>query len=136
MALNYDPWKQAAELEIEIVEGALPVRWRGAYHHDSRLIILTPGMSLRESRSTLTHEIQHALAGDVLSPFGPLRKKQEYLARARTVNALICPIEYASCEELHNFHLPSIAHALNVTNKIVKDWHHFRASRGSNVVTP
>ena len=122
MGLDYDPWQHAAALRLEVVERRLAGRRRGEYHHDERLIALAPGMSHREARSTLAHEIQHALAGDLPTPFGPLHRRQEVRARRGAAHLLIDVDEYAAAEQLRDGHLRSIAADLNVTWRIVVDW--------------
>lgn len=122
MGLNYDPWRHAKEIEIPILYLDLPKSWRGGYQHEHRRIILVPGMSYREARSTLAHEIQHALAGDIPSPFGFITHRQEILANRRAAELLIDPIEYALAEDLRDGHQPSIAHDLNVTIRVLKNW--------------
>lgn len=119
---RYDPWAHANELEVEVVHGRLHRNWRGAYDHIGRRIILAKGMSFREERSTLAHEVQHALAGDMASPFGLLTLRQELLARRGAAQMLICPAEYADAEETRGGYLQAIAHELEVTIRIITDW--------------
>lgn len=96
--------------------------WRGAYEHATRTVTMVRGMSHREARSTLAHEVQHALAGDVPSPFGLIRQRQELLARRRTAQVLIDPDEYAQAELLRGPYSAAIAHELDVTMRVVDDW--------------
>lgn len=122
MGLNYDPWKHAKEIEIPILYLNLPKGWRGGYRHEYRYIILVPGMSYREARSTLAHEIQHAIVGDIPSPFGFITHRQEILANRRAAELLIDPVEYAMAEDLRDGHQPSIARDLNVTMRVLENW--------------
>jgi len=122
VGLEYDPWDHASLLEVEVIERRLPPGWRGAYNHIDRLILLAPGMSNREARSTLAHEVQHAASGDVPSPFGLIAHRQELLADKRAMELLIDPVEYAIAEGLQDGRLPDIAHELNVTMKVLNVW--------------
>ncbi len=122
MSKAYNPWAHAHELGIAVDEGRLPRGWRGGYHHPTRRIILTPGMSHREARSTLAHEVQHAIAGDIPSPFGLIIQRQELLAERRAALRLIDASEYALAEQLRGGYLSAIAHELDVTLKVVRTW--------------
>lgn len=122
MGRVYDPWKHADELGVDVVEGRLQRDWRGAYDHTARRITLAAGMSHREARSTLAHEVQHALAGDVPSPWGLITERQELLANRRAALALIDPDEYAVAERLRGGYIAGIAHELDVTNAVVRTW--------------
>lgn len=128
MGLAYDPWQHAEGLRLTVEERKLPSRHRGEYHHAERLILLAPGLSHREARCTLTHEILHALAGDTSTPFGPLHRRQEIRARKGAAHLLIDAGEYAAAEQLRDGHLRSIAYDLEVTVRIVNDWRSYCAS--------
>lgn len=128
MGLNYDPWQHATRLRLSVEEHRLPGRRRGEYRHGDRLILLAPGMSHREARSTLAHELQHAIAGDLPTPFGPLHQRQEARARRGAAALLIDAREYAEAEQLRDGHLRSIACDLEVTWRIVVDWRSYFAS--------
>lgn len=122
MGRAYDPWNHAHELGLCVVERELPPRMHGQYVHTERLVILRPGLSARAARCTLAHEIQHALAGDEPTWSLHLHRKAEVLASRRAAWMLIDPYEYAEAERLHDGHTPSMAHALNVTAKVLRDW--------------
>jgi Zn-dependent peptidase ImmA (M78 family) len=122
MSTTYDPWAHALTLGLTVIEERLPGTRRGEYWYDQRLVILTTDLSQRAARSTLTHEIQHHLAGDRPTVFGPLHRKAEVLANRRTALALIDPEEYRIAEQLRSGHHPSIAYELNVTQKVLADW--------------
>lgn len=122
MGKAYDPWAEAHRMGLTVVERRLRPGHRGEYWHRDRLIALTSGMTHREARSVLAHEIQHALAGDMFSPFGPVNARQELLARRATARTLIDPDEYAAAEAIRGPHLASIAHDLDVTIHVVRDW--------------
>lgn len=122
MGKEYDPWAHAQELGITVIEATLPPTRRGEYRHREHLIALARGLSQREARATLTHELQHALAGDAFDEDCPALAVAERLASQRTAYVLIDPLEYAEAEELHGGHLASIAYELNVTPKVVRDF--------------
>lgn len=122
MSIAYDPDAVARAMGLSVLEANLPRGHRGEYWHGERLILLAPGMTYRERRSTLAHELQHAIAGDMPSPFGPVQRKAELLARRRTAHALIDVVEFAESERLRDGHLPSIARDLDVTTQVVADW--------------
>lgn len=122
MSRNYDPWKVAHDMGIDVIERRLPHGHRGEYWHRERRIVLLPGLSHREARSVLAHELQHAAAGDVPSPWGLITMRQELRARRATARALIDADEYAVAERLRGPHLPAIAHDLDVTIHVARDW--------------
>jgi Zn-dependent peptidase ImmA (M78 family) len=122
MGLDYCPWQHAEKLGLTVEERRLPSRRRGEYLHREHLILLAPGLTHREARSTLAHEIQHALAGDIPTAFGPLQRKQEILARRNCAALLVDIDEYAAVERVRDGHLRSMAHDLDVTLRVLQDW--------------
>jgi len=122
MGRSYDPWVHAHELGLTVVEGSLPPRIHGHYVHRERLVVLREGLSHRAARCTLAHEIQHHLAGDEPSWSLHVQRKAELLASRRAAWMLIDPYEYAEAERLHEGHQASMAHALNVTVRVLRDW--------------
>jgi Zn-dependent peptidase ImmA (M78 family) len=118
----FDPWALLSGLDVEVRTSPLPLGWHGAYHHRQRVILLAPGLSIREERCALTHELFHAWAGDAPSPFGLITQRQERLARRRTAEALVEAGEFAAAEELRGAHVGAIAHELEVTSQVVRDW--------------
>lgn len=122
MGKEFDPWAAAAVMGLRVIERRLYGGRRGEYWHGERLIALAPGMTQREARSVLTHELQHASRGDTPSPFGLISSRQELSARRGAALALIDADEYAEAERLRGPHLPSIAYELNVSIHVVEDW--------------
>lgn len=122
MGKSYDPWAHALELQLHIREADLPGTRRGEYWHSERLILLRRGLSQRAARCTLAHEIQHALAGDEPTSSIWLHRKAELRASRRAAWALIDPFEYAEAEQIYECCLTSMAHALDVTSKVLADW--------------
>lgn len=131
MGLQYDPWEAASSLGVNVIERVLPPGWRGAYSHRTRMITLAPGMTFREARSTLAHEVQHAIRGDIPSPFGPLSKRQELAADRGAALLLVDPVEFRLAEELRGGHLSAVAHELEVTEKVIRMWMQLQQSMAS-----
>ena len=122
MGRSYDPWSHAYELRLDIIEGDLPPCVNGEYRHRDRTVILRRGLSQRAARCTLAHEIQHALAGDEPTCSTTMQRKAELLASRRAAWMLIDPYEYAQAEHERDGHQASMAHDLNVTVKVLRDW--------------
>lgn len=130
MSTAYDPWAHAQDLGLTIIETHMEGTMRGAYWHDQRLITLRPGLTQRATRCTLTHEIAHAIAGDRPTRFGPLHRKAELIADRRAANLLVDANEYAAAEQLRGAHHAAIAHELNVTPKVLRDWINLQRAQG------
>lgn len=129
MGLGYDPQIHARELAIDIhFTSQLPHGWRGAYDLTDRCIYLARGMSLREARSTLTHEIAHHLAGDCASDIPVVSARQEHRADLYAARMLIDLDEYRKAEIIHGGNMTLIAHDLHVTRRVVYIWQSFIAS--------
>lgn len=107
---------------IDIIEGTLPPGWRGAYDHARRRITLVPGMSQREARCTLAHEVEHARRGDTPTVFGPLQARQEMIVDRAAAARLIDAHEYAQAEQLYGSDEQRLAYALNVTMRALQTW--------------
>lgn len=123
MCLDYDPDSHAESLGLTIIEEAeLPTKWRGAYSHQRQTIYLVKGMSNRERRCTLAHEVQHAIAGDVASDDPYISLRMEKLASRRAANCLIDLMEYFAATSNRGWVSTNIAHELNVTMRTLKDW--------------
>lgn len=122
MGTQYDPWAAAHALGLTVVERRLRHGHRGEYWHRDRTIGLAPRMSHREARSVLAHEVAHALAGDVPSPWGLVTQRQEMRARRATARLLVDTDEYAEAEAMRGPHLAAIAHDLDVTIHVIVDW--------------
>ncbi|MBW1639287.1 ImmA/IrrE family metallo-endopeptidase [Microbacterium resistens] len=95
-------------------------RRNGEYRHDLRRIRLRDGMTIRQERSTLAHELAHAVFADVPSPYGPVTAKQERRADEWAALRLITTDAYRAAEERWNGHLGAIAYDLAVTSRLVK----------------
>lgn len=94
-------------------------RTRGGYDPTTRTIRLSPGMSLRTTRSVLAHELGHASLGHVPAPTPAIRAHQERRADEWAATRLITPRAYAEAEEMRGPHLASLAFELEVTIELV-----------------
>lgn len=122
MGTQYDPWAHAQDLGLTVIEAHMDGTRRGEYWHDERLIVVRARLTQRAARSTLAHEIAHALAGDRPTVFGPMHRRAEIRASRTAATWLVDTDEYAIAEQLHAGHLPAIAYELNVTPKVLEDW--------------
>ena len=107
---------------MPVVERPLnELRW-GEYDFRLHRISLRPGLSRREARSTLAHEVQHAIRRDMGSPFGLLNRRQELAADREAALLLVDPAEYARAEAERDGHLPSMAFDLDVIPEVLTTW--------------
>ncbi len=56
---RYDPWRHCARLDVRVVHRDLPGALRAFWHSPSRTIVLDRGLSQRERRCSLAHELVH-----------------------------------------------------------------------------
>lgn len=115
-------YNEAEALGVTIVEALLPEGVRGEYVHKERLIKLTKGMSERQKRSTLAHELGHAFHGHTKPQNGADRRRQERQANDYAARLLITPEAYAAAERIHGCHVGGLAHSLGVTPAVVQSW--------------
>jgi hypothetical protein len=118
---RYEPHGHAEALGLRVEYRGLRGR-KGEYRHRDRLIVVRTGLSLRQERCTLAHEIQHALAGHRRSPFGLVNARQEAYADRMAAWHLICPLEYAAAEHLNGAHAGALADELDVTLHMLRVW--------------
>lgn len=57
---RYNPWDHASALGLRVVRRDLPAGMRAAWHAPSRTVLLDRGLSQRERRCSLAHEVVHA----------------------------------------------------------------------------
>lgn len=130
--IAFDPWWVAEQSGLPVLERPMRAGRRGEYDHAARCIWLAPRLSYRVGRATLTHELAHAMAGDIPSPFGLITQRQEVRARRQTAEWLIDPDEYAESAALRECWVGGIALDLDVTSRVVEDWQaisgHLRAT--------
>lgn len=122
MGRRYDPHQHAHSLGVTVVEGRPRLGGWGEYSHASRTITLRSGLSRREARCTLAHELQHAIAGDIACRSSWFAARMERRADEAAAILLVDPVEYREAEAMHNGHLPSIAYDLDVTPEVLLDW--------------
>ncbi|MEI3845364.1 MULTISPECIES: ImmA/IrrE family metallo-endopeptidase [unclassified Microbacterium] len=91
----------------------------GDYDARTHTIRLQAGMSYRLLRSTLAHELCHAVFGDVPSKFGPVNAKQERRADEWAALRLIDHREYRITEEAREGNVHLMAQDLDVIDDIV-----------------
>lgn len=102
-----------------VIEYVPMLRRDGEYRHDLKRIRLRLGMTTRLERSILAHELGHAVFGDVPSRFGPVNAKQERRADEWAARQLIHVDDYRLAEEIHNGHVPAMAHDLGVISRLI-----------------
>lgn len=107
----------ADEQRVRVVERT--GRTRGGYDPATRTIRLSPGMSVRTTRSVLAHELGHAALGHVPAPTPAIRAQQERQADEWASSQLITPRAYAEAEAVRGPHLASLAFELEVTIELV-----------------
>lgn len=95
---------------------------KGYYLHYSRTISLRSNLSERALRSTLAHELAHAIHGDELTGLDWMDSKIERRADEFAAQLLITPSEYAVAESHHGPHDDAIAYELGVTRHLLAAW--------------
>lgn len=105
------------DLGIEVEWEDLGARRRGEYRDDDQLIVLNCRLTRVQAIATLAHEIGHATFGDRCTNPRNERRAWEYGA-ALTIEVE----EYAAAEHLVGCHVGALAHALDVTPKLVDAW--------------
>ena len=110
----------AEMLGVRIVrhDGGAP----GYYHHPTRTISTRRGMSARQYRSTLAHELGHATYRDVPQPTGHYTRRQEAMADRFAARLLITMEAFQDAHAWCGDHLPSVAEELEVNQSILKTW--------------
>lgn len=122
----------AGALDVTIEYANLASR-NGEYRHDLKRIRLRAGMTLRQERSVLAHELAHAVFGDVPSRFGPVNAKQERRADEWAALILIAPDAYRSAEERWEGHAAAMAYDLGVTTRLVSSFQSVLSRIGDTV---
>lgn len=119
---RYDPWAEAERLGVAVTEARLRGDLWGEYRHDDRLIVLRRGLTRREGRCVLAHEIEHARAGDTPTRLGYLHHLRERRADRRAALLLVDPMEYALAEDLFGPVDALLAAELDVIPEVLADW--------------
>ena len=86
---RYHPWQHAAELGVSIVFMPLPDGILGLWEPGIRTIYLSPDLDQAERRSTLAHELVHAVRGDTPCATSVLELRQEAIVEAAAAELLI-----------------------------------------------
>lgn len=94
----------------------------GRYHHATRTISTRRGMSARQYRSTLAHELGHAAYGDTPQINNHYTRKQERRADRFAAGLLITMEAFQDAYSWCGDHLPSIADELEVNQRLLKVW--------------
>lgn len=92
---------------------------KGLWNPGPRMITLREGMGWRKERSTLAHELGHAIHNDLPTTDRRLHARQEDRADAFAVRLLITPDEYAAAEAIHGPHTGALAVELGITNHLI-----------------
>ena len=94
----------------------LPGTCRGMYVAHKHLIVIRPGLTYAQRRSTLAHELVHVLRNDD----GHQSRKVEQKVDQAAADLLISAPEYALAERLHGSNIVGIAQELDVAPFIVE----------------
>ena len=88
------------QLGVTITQRELPAGWWGAYDHRNRAIYLRPGLAPLQLRSTLAHELGHAVHGHPGPAHDPTQERE---AKAWAAERLIAsPAAVAAAAEAGN----------------------------------
>lgn len=89
---------------------------RGYYSPHAGLVVVRPGMTMPQRRSTLAHELIHARRCDD----GPQSLSIERRIDERAAQLLIAPQDYRLAEYCHGPHRTILANELDVTPTIIE----------------
>lgn len=121
--IKYDPFMHAALLGLtaswERMDG--PSVW-GYYVHTERTVVLNYQLSSLQSRSTMAHEVQHALHGDVPMLHGPKHDARERRTECLAAAMLIDPLEFLEVHEQKEGRFIPMWRALNVAPRDLRVW--------------
>ncbi|MFN8147969.1 MAG: ImmA/IrrE family metallo-endopeptidase [Candidatus Nanopelagicales bacterium] len=93
---RFHPWRRAADLGISVMFMPLPDGVLGCWAPDVRTIYLSPDLDQAERRSTLTHELIHAVRGDEPCVSTVLEIRQEAIVEAEAARLLIPLVDLAA----------------------------------------
>lgn len=94
---------------------------KGHYNHRTRTISTRRGMSIRQYRSTLAHELGHAHYGDTPRR-GIYSVRQETRADSYAARLLITPQAFFDAATWHGGHLGGMADELEITHHLLLRW--------------
>lgn len=94
----------------------------GYYIHATRTISTRRGMSSRQYRSTLAHELGHAVYGDIPTLNGHYNQRQETRADRFAAHLLITTEAFQDAYAWAQGNLQEVADELEVNQKLLKAW--------------
>lgn len=101
---------------------------RGVYEDERRTITLSTGLTARQARCTLAHELGHAWHGHRWQGDPHHDADRERLADEHAAVLLVDPALYARAEGLVGPHPGAIARELDVSPGVVRAWQRLRAA--------
>ena len=96
-----------------------PKGWYDSYTH---CVSTRRGLSIQQYRSTLAHELCHAIHRDQPTGNGHYDQRQERRADTYAARLLIDPKAFRDAYAWHGPHIPAIADELEVTQHILNHW--------------
>lgn len=116
--MTYNPWKHADQLGLRVIEGNPGEGNRGLWA-GNHTIILKPGLTTLQARSTLAHEIVHAEYDQPLIPHH-LSLKAEARANRIAAIRLIHSKDFTRLAGIYPDNPAQLAYELGVTPKILE----------------
>lgn len=95
---------------------------KGIYNDRHRTISIRKGLTERAHRSTLAHELIHAVFRDRLTGLEHLDRKMERRADKLAAELLITKDDYVDAESRHGPHDDALAYELGVTRHLLRVW--------------
>lgn len=95
---------------------------KGYYDAHTHTITTRRGMSIQQYKSTLAHELAHAMRKDVPIPDQTLHRRNELRVDRVAANILINEESFHDAVKWHQGHLPSVADELEVTLHLLTIW--------------
>ena len=119
----YSPFDEADRLGVKIVmvNDLAHHQW-GEFDLYANTIRLHKDLNTVEIRSTLAHEVAHAIVADEPLEYGDEWTRREIAADRRAAFNLICPIEYKWAKNCCGSTVEGIAWALNVIPEVVQNF--------------
>lgn len=95
---------------------------KGYYHAPTHTITTRRGMSIQQYKSTLAHELVHAMRRDVPIDNKVLHARNERRVDIIAANMLISSEAFEDAVKWHQGYLPSVADELEVTLHLLTIW--------------
>lgn len=115
---HFSPQAMLEQLGIPVVRCWLRDTW-GAWSATYRKIVIADGMSARQERCVLAHELEHVLAGHDGCAAGPLAVRQERLADLEAARKLIAISDLCAVAKWAD-DIRLAAHELHVTERMLR----------------